>query len=174
MLTIFSHEQKIAQALIQLLSCFSKFLFKHLASSVENKKTSWHLTLQKEMESLAVKINTIRVFLSICAHFSGNHTHFIRFLHLLTLELIISFLHSYSFFPYKRIFTILTISCYSSIVYWHTDLNLAWSQIRLPSSWWATRRVWAHTLWLHTWNLPPQASGVSRARLQAAKNQRFW
>lgn len=78
-LTIFSHEQKIAQALIQSLSCFLKFLFKHLASLVENKKTSWHLALQKEMESLVVKINIIRVFLSICAHFSSNHKHFCGF-----------------------------------------------------------------------------------------------
>jgi len=32
------------------------------------------------METVAVKINTIRVFLSICAHFSGNHTLFMAFI----------------------------------------------------------------------------------------------
>lgn len=157
MLTILSHQQKIAQALIQLLSCFLKFLFKHLASLVENNKTSWHLTLQKEMESLAVKINIIRVFLSICAHFSGNHTHLLQFLYLLTLEVII-FLHTYFVFSIQIYFhqTIqLAVTIAHNVVYQHTDINLAWSQVRLPSSLWATRRVWAHTLWLHVGNYDP-------------------
>lgn len=125
-LTILSHEQNIAQALIQLLSCFLKFLFKHLASLVENKKPSWHLTLQKEMESLAVKINIIRVFLSICAHFSGSHTHFLWFLYLLTLELIVFYI--FFFFSVQTYFRQAIQSAViiaHNVVYQYTDLNLA-------------------------------------------------
>lgn len=64
------------------------------------------------------------------------------------------FLHTF-FFSIQTYFhwTIqLAVIVAHKVIYQHTDLNLAWSQIRLPSSLWATQRVWAHTLWLHTWN----------------------